>query len=68
MPVNVPGTLDGCATVLTGLDASKLWTNEGGLVFPNAHQAMTTAADLCGEDVLRFCEGFVVEVGFPQAS
>lgn len=67
-PFDVPGTFDGCATTLMKLDASKLWTHEGGLVFPNAQQALATAADLSREDVLRFCQRFVIEVGLPQAS
>ncbi|ASL43707.1 hypothetical protein bAD24_I09460 [Burkholderia sp. AD24] len=67
-PFDVPGTFDGCATTLMRLDASKLWTIEGSLVFPNAHQALATPGDLTREDVLRFCQRFVIEVGLPQAS
>lgn len=67
-PYDVAGTFDGCATTRMRLDASKLWTNEGGFVFPNAQQALTNAGDVSREDVLRFCQRFVIEVGLPQAS
>ena len=67
-PLDASGTFDGCTTTLMKLDASRLWTKDGDLVFPNAQQAPATASDLCREDVLQFCERFVIEVGLPQAS
>lgn len=67
-PFDVSGTFDGFVTKLMRLDASKVWTDEGGLVFPNAQQAFTNGGDLRREDVLRFCQCFVIEVELPQAS
>ncbi|MCG9125210.1 hypothetical protein LH460_11125 [Laribacter hongkongensis] len=67
-PLEVAGTFDGCVTILMRLDASKLWTNEGGLVFPNAQQEMINAGDLSREDVLCFSQRLVIEIGLPQAS
>ncbi|PLK49846.1 ATP-binding protein [Uliginosibacterium sp. TH139] len=65
---DVSGTFDGYATVQLRLDASTLWPRDKGLVFPNAHQKLIDAGGVSREDVLRFCQYFVIEVGLPFAS
>lgn len=61
-------TFNGSSTTLMKLDASQLWTEAGDIIFSNAQQAFTAVDDISREDVLRFCQHFVIEVGLPQAS
>lgn len=68
VPLDVPGTLDGHVTSLMRLDAAKLWPANGSLAFPVARQALADAGDFGRDDVLRFCQRFVIEVGLPHAS
>ncbi len=62
------GTFSGFATKTFRLDASTLWPEDGPPVLAPLQHAPAGAKTLSREEVVRFCERFVIEVSLPPAS
>lgn len=63
-----PGTFQGFPTKTFRLDANALWP-EGGLpVFTPLHATATTPSGLSRNEVISFCERFVIETSLPPAT
>ncbi|WP_138679060.1 ATP-binding protein [Candidatus Accumulibacter phosphatis] len=62
------GTFPGFATKTFRLDASTLWPEDGLPALAPLRHASAGAKALSREEVVRFCERFVIEVSLPPAS
>ena len=68
LPVEVEGTFATYTTKTFRLDAARVWPEQGPPVFECLRHTQAGTRPLARDEVLRFCERFVVELALPPAS